>query len=162
MSEFNLEQFVQAADRVRKKAIDENRLTDNPSAAELRLLLEKEPGARKTIYGNFVAESEPTSRSAMFTKNSVDHPFGEEELKLLAQCERALEKERLISIDSVVGKPLPTNSEHLQEIMTKEFHADATMGQFIEDLFNRGAKRGKVDDRISKKKKSTNIPVEDG
>jgi len=103
MLKFDLEQFVQTAYRIRKKALDENRLLDNPSDAELRLLIEKEPGARKTIYGNFVAESEPTSRSAMFTKNSVDNSFGEEELELLSQCERALNKERLLSIDRIVG-----------------------------------------------------------
>ncbi len=103
MSTFNLEQFVQTADSIRQRAIEEGRLTDNPSEEVLRLLLEREPGCRKTIYGNFVAESEPTSRSAMFTKNSVDSPFGEEEEKLLAQCERALAKERLISTDRIVG-----------------------------------------------------------
>lgn len=103
MPEFNLEQFVQTADRIRKKAIEEGRLTDNPSDEVLRLLVEKQPGVRKTIYGNFVAESEPTSRSAMFTKNSVDHRFGQKELELLAQCERALANERLISIDRIVG-----------------------------------------------------------
>ncbi|MFC1904217.1 phosphoenolpyruvate carboxykinase (ATP), partial [Chloroflexota bacterium] len=69
----------------------------------LRQLLEKQPGVKKTIYRNFVAESEPTSRSAMFTKNSVDHTFGEEELNLLANCEKALAKERLVSIDRMVG-----------------------------------------------------------
>ena len=82
MSKFNLEQFIQTADRVREKAIEDGRLTDNPSAVELRQIVAKEPGVRKTIYGNFVAESEPTSRSAMFTRNSVDHPFGEEELRV--------------------------------------------------------------------------------
>lgn len=103
MSEFNLKQFVQTADRIREKAIEEGRLKDNPSDEVLRLLVAKQPGVRKTIYENFVAESEPTSRSAMFTKNSVDHPFGQEELGLLAQCERVLAKERLISIDRIVG-----------------------------------------------------------
>ena len=103
MSNFNLEQFLQTTERIRKKAMEEGRLTDNPSDEVLRQLVEKEPGVRKTIYGNFVAESEPTSRSAMFTKNSVDQPFGKEELKLLTQCEAALAKERLISIDRIVG-----------------------------------------------------------
>jgi phosphoenolpyruvate carboxykinase (ATP) len=103
MSEFNLEQFEQTANRIREKAIEEHRLIDNPSEQELRLLVEREPGIRKTIYGNFVAQSEPTSRAATFTKNSVDHPFGEEELELLAQCERALAKEKLISTDRIVG-----------------------------------------------------------
>ena len=103
MAKFDLEQFARTAERIRDKAIAEKRLTDNPAAAELRRLLEKQPGARQTVYGNFVAESEPSSRSAMFTKNSVDCPFGKEEEKLLAQCEAALAKEKLISIDRIVG-----------------------------------------------------------
>jgi len=103
VAEFNLKQFIQTADRIREKAIKEGRLTDNPSEEVLRSLVEKQPGVRKTIYGNYVAESEPTSRSAMFTKNSIDSSFGQAELELLAQCERALVKERLISIDRTVG-----------------------------------------------------------
>ena len=103
MVKFDLEQFVQSAERIYQKAGSEGRLTDNPTEAELRRLLEKEPGCRKTKYGSFVAESDPTSRSAMFTKNSVDNTFGKDEQKLLAQCEEALAKERLISIDRVVG-----------------------------------------------------------
>ncbi len=103
MSRFDLAQFEQTANRIRKTALEEHRLINNPSEKELRLLLENEPGIRKTIYGNFVTESEPTSRAAMFTKNSVDQPFGEEELELLAQCERALAREKLISTDRIVG-----------------------------------------------------------
>ena len=125
MSKFNLEQFVQTANRLRKKAIEENRLVDNPSDAELRLLVEKEPGVRKTIYGNFVAESEPTSRSAMFTKNSVNHPFGKEELKLLAQCEEALAKEGLISIDRIVGNE---NSNTTVRLIVPERFAHVAYG----------------------------------
>ncbi|MFC1950584.1 phosphoenolpyruvate carboxykinase (ATP) [Chloroflexota bacterium] len=103
MAEFNLEQFMRTAGRIRQRALEENRLTVNPPDDALRLLVEKEPGVRKTKYGNFVAESEPTSRSAMFTRNSADYPFGEEELRLLEQCESVLAKERLISIDRIVG-----------------------------------------------------------
>lgn len=103
MAKFILEQFVQTADRIRKKAMEEGRLVDNPSDQVLRALVEKEPGIKKTIYGNYVAESEPTSRSAMFTKNSVDDAFGEQEQRLLAQCEEALGKERLISVDRIVA-----------------------------------------------------------
>jgi len=102
-SKFDLEEFAKTTDRIRRKAIEENRLIDNPSDEELRLLVENEPGIKKTVYGNFIAESEPTSRAAMFTKNSVDYPFGEEELQLLAQCEKVLVKEKLISIDRTVG-----------------------------------------------------------
>ena len=103
MPKFNLNQFVRTADRIRQKAAKEGRLVDNPSEEQLRTLVEKQPGVRKTNYGNFVAESEPTSRSAMFTKNSVDNSFGAEEAELLAGCETALGKEKLISVDRVVG-----------------------------------------------------------
>jgi len=100
---FELEQFAITADRIWQKAREEKRLTDNPSDGELRKLVGKQPGVKKTLYRNFVAQSEPTSRSAMFTKNSVDHRFGEDELRLLARCETTLGKQRLISIDRIVG-----------------------------------------------------------
>ena len=103
MAKFALEQFEQAADRIRQRAIAEHRLINNPSEKELRLLVENEPGVTKTKYGNFVVQSEPTSRAAMFTKNSVDYPFGQEEIELLAQCETALAKENLVSVDRIVG-----------------------------------------------------------
>lgn len=103
MSEFDLTQFIKTFDRIREKALREGRLTCNPSVTELRSLMEKQPGVKKTIYGNYVAESEPTSRSAMFTRNSVDTDFGEAETKLLAQCEAALGRERLICTDRIVG-----------------------------------------------------------
>ena len=99
----SLEQFSKTAERIRELAIRENRAIVNPSQEELKLLLRKESEVRETKYGNFVVESEPTSRAAMFTKNSVDDSFGEEELKLLTQCEEALSKERLIFLDRIVG-----------------------------------------------------------
>jgi len=125
MSKFDLEEFAKTADRVRRKAIEESRLIDNPSDEELRLLMENELGVRKTVYGNFVAKSEPTSRAAMFTKNSVDHPFGEEELQLLAQCEKALAKEKLISIDRIVGNK---SSETTVRLIVPEGFAHVTYG----------------------------------
>lgn len=103
MPKFDLKEFVKTAHRIRKRAIEEGRLIVNPSDDELRSLMEKEIGVRKTIYGSFVAESEPTSRAAMFTKNNIDYEFGEEERRLLVNCEEALAKERLISTDRIVG-----------------------------------------------------------
>jgi len=105
MSEFDLRKFAQTSARIRKRALEAGRLTDNPSASELRKIVENEPGIVKTIYGNFVAESEPTSRAAQFTENSVDVPFGQDEENLLEQCEKALAEEELLSIDRVVGNP---------------------------------------------------------
>jgi len=105
MPEFNLQKFADTSARVRKKAIEEGRLTDNPSFPELRKTTENEAGIVNTKYGNLVAESEPTSRAAQFTQNSVDIRFGEEEEKLLEQCEKALAKEELLAIDRIVGNP---------------------------------------------------------
>jgi len=105
MPEMNLQKFADVSAKIRKKALEEGRLTDNPSTSELRKMTENEPGIKKTVYGNIVAESEPTSRAAPFTKNSVDSAFGEEEEKLLKQCEESLAKEELLSIDRIVGNP---------------------------------------------------------
>ncbi len=102
-SQFNLEEFAKTAERVREKAKAEGRLLDNPSDEVLRGLVAKEERVVKTLYDNYVAESEPTSRSQQFTKNSVDDAFGDDELKLLRQCEAALAKEQIISVDRIVG-----------------------------------------------------------
>ncbi|MGD1120235.1 MAG: phosphoenolpyruvate carboxykinase (ATP) [Dehalococcoidales bacterium] len=102
-SKMNLEEFARTADRIREKAKAEGRLLDNPSDEVLRDLVAKEEAVVKTMYNNFVAQSEPTSRSQMFTKNSVDDAFGGDELKLLKNCEAALAKEKLTSIDRIVG-----------------------------------------------------------
>ncbi|MCK9357980.1 MAG: phosphoenolpyruvate carboxykinase (ATP) [Dehalococcoidia bacterium] len=99
----DLREFERTADRIRAKAKAEGRLTDNPDARQLRAILAREPGARQTRYGNFAVESEPTSRSAIFTKNSVDNAFGDDERRLLAECEEKLSHQRLISLDRVVG-----------------------------------------------------------
>jgi phosphoenolpyruvate carboxykinase (ATP) len=104
-SKIDLEEFARTAERIREKARAENRLLDNPPDDVLRALVEKQEGVVKTIYNNFVAESEPTSRSQMFTKNSVDNAFGEDEQELLKKCEEVLAKEQLISIDRTVGNP---------------------------------------------------------
>jgi len=125
MTTFDLKQFIITADSIWQKALEEKRLTHNPLDEELRKLVEKQLGVRKTIYGNFVAHSEPTSRSAMFTKNSVDHPFGEDELKLLAQCEKALGKERLISVDRIVGNE---NSDTTVRLIVPERFAHVAYG----------------------------------
>jgi phosphoenolpyruvate carboxykinase (ATP) len=125
LSQFDLEEFARTADRIRQRAIEENRLTDNPPDDVLRLIIEREPGIRKTIYGNFVAQSEPTSRSAMFTQNSVDHPFGQEEKRLLEQCERALSQERLVSVDRIVGN---ASSNTTVRIIVPEYFAHVAYG----------------------------------
>lgn len=117
--------FPRTIERIRKKAIKEKRLLNNPPDEVLRRLVEKEPGIRKTIYDSFVAESEPTSRAAMFAKNNVDNSFGKEELELLSKCEKALAKERLISIDRTVGNE---NSETTVRLIIPERFAHVAYG----------------------------------
>jgi len=97
-------EFLGVTQNIRKKALKEKRLIDNPSESELKKLVERQPEVKKTRYGNLCAESEPTSRAERFTKNSIDHCFGKEEIEFLKECERTLSQERLISIDRVVGK----------------------------------------------------------
>ena len=95
-------EFLKIAEEIFQKAKKEKRIILNPSAIELRKMVAKE--GKETKYGNFVVETRPTSRAAMFTSNSVDSQFGEEELKLLEQCQRFLSKEKLIVLDRRVGK----------------------------------------------------------
>jgi len=99
-----LKEFLGVTQNIRKKAFKEKRLIDNPSESELKKLVEKQPEVRKTRYGNLYAKSEPTSRAERFTKNSIDHSFGKEEIEFLKECEKTLSQEKLISIDRVVGK----------------------------------------------------------
>lgn len=124
-SEINLEEFARTAERIREKAKAENRLLDNPSDGTLRSLVEKQKGVVKTIYDNLVAESEPTSRAQAFTKNSVDDPFGEEEIELLEQCEKSLAKEKLVSIDRIVGN---WNSDTVVRLIIPEKFAHVAYG----------------------------------
>jgi len=123
--DFDLEKFIRTADRIRAKAKEEERLTENPARDKLRRLVEKQPGVKKTVYSSFVAESEPTSRSAMFTKNGIDSSFGEEEDRLLAQCEEVLAKENLISIDRIVGN---TKSSTTVRLIVPERFAHVAYG----------------------------------
>ena len=99
----DLREFEKTATRIVEKARADGRLVDNPETAELAAILEREPGVRKTLYGNYSAQSEPTSRAAAYTKNSVDHDFGDDEVKLLEACERELSTQKLIVMDRVVG-----------------------------------------------------------
>jgi phosphoenolpyruvate carboxykinase (ATP) len=102
-TKFDLEQFYSMATRIYEKARAEGRLLSNPNDHDLREILDKKPEIRKTIYNNYATGSEPTSRSAMFTRNSVDFQFGTPEIDLMRQCEIILRQQRLISCDCQVG-----------------------------------------------------------
>ncbi|MBL7165981.1 MAG: phosphoenolpyruvate carboxykinase (ATP) [Dehalococcoidales bacterium] len=103
MPEFDPQEFAQTTERIRAKALEEGRLLHNPPNRELEQLAAREPEVRRTVYGSLVAQSEPMSRAAMFTKNSVDHRYGRAEEELLAQTEAVLGQKKLISVDRIVG-----------------------------------------------------------
>ncbi|MCX6721855.1 MAG: phosphoenolpyruvate carboxykinase [Candidatus Staskawiczbacteria bacterium] len=99
----DLNDFLTTVNRIRSRAIARGMLVVNPTNDELRAIVAKQPGVKKTRYESFVAESGPSSRAAMFTRNSVDNLFGSEEEKLLSLAEDILSQQRLISLDRVVG-----------------------------------------------------------
>lgn len=125
MSGFNLEEFAEVAQRIWERAVNEKRIIYNPSDKILVSIMEKESEIRRTVYGSYVVNSEPTSRAAMFTKNSVDYKFGEEEQQLLIKCEESLAKEKLILIDRVVGN---IDSNTVVRLIVPEFFAHVGYG----------------------------------
>ena len=97
------EAFLQTARTIFETAQRENRLIRDPDDDQLRALSLEEPGIRVTKYDNLMADSEPMSRAAMFTKNNIDTEFGEPEQRLLEQAAECLAKEELLSIDVTIG-----------------------------------------------------------
>ena len=79
------------------------RLHRNLSSADLKAMALDEPEVKKTKYGSIYAYSEPMSRAARFTKNSIDSRFGAAEAELLEKAQHALAKEEIVSIDVAVG-----------------------------------------------------------
>jgi phosphoenolpyruvate carboxykinase (ATP) len=96
-------EFRQTAREILESASREGRLIRNPDDDRLRALSLVEPEVRATKYDNIVADSEPMSRAAMFTKNNIDTEFGDDERKLLGQAKQRLATEEIVSIDVTVG-----------------------------------------------------------
>ena len=97
------DQFRQTARDIFEEAQRDGRLIRNPDDERLRALAMEEPEVRTTKYDNIVAESEPMSRAAMFTRNNIDTKFGDEERQLLQEARKRSASEQLVSIDVVVG-----------------------------------------------------------
>lgn len=110
------EKFEVTVKKIVEKARQERRLYENPSKEWLKKEILEEGGV-KTVYQNIACFTEPTSRAARFTKNNIDHHFGQEEEKLLVQCEEILSKEELILIDRWVGE----KEVVMRAIMPKRF-----------------------------------------
>ncbi len=100
---FDTQSFVTTAERVWQQAEAECRLINNPNDDVLHWLVMEEEQVTTSVFGSICVDSEPNSRAAKFTKNSVDDNFGEAELQLLQQCEACLAREALVSLDLLVG-----------------------------------------------------------
>jgi len=97
------DEFHQTAKRIVHSAQERGVLIRNPDKERLRAMALEEPEVRETKYGSIVANSEPMSRAAMFTKNNIDTQFGEPEYELLEQATRALSNQEIVTIDVEVG-----------------------------------------------------------
>ncbi len=95
--------FKDAAEEIYNKAEAEKRLIKGRSLEELKRIALRQEGVIQTQVGSVAADSEPMSRSAPHTKNSIDHPFGEPEELLARQAADVLAKEKIIALDTPIG-----------------------------------------------------------
>ena len=95
--------FLKAAIRIYLDAKKEKRLSEGLSLEDLKQLALRHEGVIQTQSGSLAADSEPMSRSAPHTRNNIDHPFGEKEEALAAQAIEVLGREKILSLDTVVG-----------------------------------------------------------
>jgi phosphoenolpyruvate carboxykinase (ATP) len=95
--------FKNAAERIYKKAEEDSRLIKGRSLDELKQIALRQEGVIQTQIGSVAADSEPMSRSAPHTRNSVDHPFGETEDRLADDANNILARENIISLDTIIG-----------------------------------------------------------
>lgn len=95
--------FKKAAQEIYFTARKEGRLVEGRTLEELKQLALRHEGVIQTQIGSVAADSEPMSRSAPHTRNSVDHPFGEKEEALARQAVEVLGRERVLSLDTMVG-----------------------------------------------------------
>lgn len=99
----DVKEFVEAPRVIYKEAKSDERLLEDLSLAELKALALKQQGVLETQMRSIAIDSEPMSRVAIKTKNSIDDEFGEEELKLAKQAVEVLGKCSIVSVDADVG-----------------------------------------------------------
>ena len=95
--------FKKAVEKIHHDAKREGRLIEGKSLDELKEIALRHEGVIQTNLGSVAADSEPMSRSAPHTRNSVDHPFGEEEEALAAKAVEYLRREKVVSLDTIIG-----------------------------------------------------------
>ncbi len=95
--------FKRAAQKIYSDAKAEGRLIEGLTLDQLKELALRQEGVIETQMGSVAGDSEPMSRSAPHTRNSIDHPFGEEEEALALEAVEYLSRGRVISLDTIVG-----------------------------------------------------------
>ncbi len=95
--------FKAAAVRIYEDAKREGRLIEGNTLDQLKDLAIRQEGVIQTQLGSVAADSEPMSRSAPHTRNNIDYPFGEDEEQLAFEAVEYLSRERVISLDTIVG-----------------------------------------------------------
>ncbi len=98
--------FKAAAEQIYRDAKREGRLSEGRSLKEIKEIALRHEGVIQTQIGSVAADSEPMSRSAPHTRNSVDHPFGEAEEALARQAVEKLGKDKVMCLDTIVGDGL--------------------------------------------------------
>jgi len=95
--------FKSAAGQIYDEAKKDGRLIEGSTLKELKQLSLRQDGIIQTQIGSIAADSEPMSRSAPHTRNSIDHEFGEEEEALAREAVETLRKEKIVSLDTLVA-----------------------------------------------------------
>ncbi len=95
--------FKKTAEKIYADAKKSERLIEGLTLQQIKELASHQEGVIQTQIGSVAADSEPMSRSAPFTRDNIDHTFGEEEERLARQAEEVLSAERLLSLDTIVG-----------------------------------------------------------
>ncbi len=95
--------FKKTAEKIYADAKRDGRLTEGLTLQQIKDLSLMQQGVIHTQIGSVAADSEPMSRSAPFTRNNVDHTFGEEEEQLAHSAQAHLSRQRLVSLDTIVG-----------------------------------------------------------
>lgn len=97
-----MKEFIEAPKKIYANAKAEKRLIEGSTLEQLKEIAVRN-GAAEMKTGALAADSEPMSRCAPKTKNSIDSYFGKEEEELAYQAINALSKGKIVSVDAIVG-----------------------------------------------------------
>ena len=98
-----MKEFIEAPRTIYNEAKLDGRLIEGLNRTELKALALKQNGILETQLRSLAVDSEPMSRCAPKTKNSIDDEFGEEEVRLAGQAVEVLREQNVVSVDTTVG-----------------------------------------------------------